>query len=131
MLSRVGRGLFALHQTSSSGIAWVNSSSNSNVSGALLHDDAEDDSLFNAKFGGCLDGIPDVSDVVVGVSCLEHLGLVIIEDGSKVRPGTHGGERRGWSGVRSETHFEFCAVWCFERCESSCCWKVVLNRAGM
>jgi hypothetical protein len=57
----------------------INGRTDTYIAGALLHDDAENDALFNADFGGLEDGVPDTADVLAAIASLEHLGLVEVE----------------------------------------------------
>jgi len=106
MLTRECRALFSLHQASSSLNIVVCGSSNTDVTGAFLHDDAENDALFDADFGGFKDGVPDAADVFTGITSLEHFGLVGVEDFFEGFPGVHSWEAGGGTLVRCETHFE-------------------------
>lgn len=104
VLARECRTLFTLHQSSGGVVIHIIRSSNANISGALLHDDAEDYPLFDAKLSCLEDCIPNATHIFPAISCLEHLGFVCVEDGCKILPRAHG--RKWWSGtgVPSETH---------------------------
>lgn len=104
MAARECRALLGLHQSPCRISILIVRRPDAHVAAALLHDDAEDDALLDAELCGINDGIVDATDVLAGVSRLEHGWLVDIEEGVEVFPGRHGGEGRGGPGVGLERH---------------------------
>lgn len=82
-------------------------SGNADIASGLLHNDAEDDTLFNANFGGLKNGVVNAAYILAAIACLEHMGLVDIEESSKAFPRLLAGEGGGGAGIPSETHFGF------------------------
>ncbi len=104
MLPRKPRTPITLHEPRRGVPIAVEGRLNTNVAGALLHDDAEDDALFDANLGALEDGVPDATDIRAGVARREHGRLVGVEDFLKCLPLAHGREVGGGSGVGSEAH---------------------------
>lgn len=94
----------ALHQAGSGVAVVVVGGLDTDVAGALLHDDGEDDALLDTELGTLDDGVPDAADVLAGVTSLLHGGLVGVEDILERLPLVHGREAGGRAGVVSETH---------------------------
>jgi hypothetical protein len=69
VLSRESWAFLGLHQTASGITIHIAGRSDTNIASALLHDDAENNTLFNTNcFGGCIDGIPNAADILAAVS---------------------------------------------------------------
>jgi hypothetical protein len=71
-----------------------------------LHNDAENDALFNTNLGGLEDGIPDAANVLPAVASLEHLRLVEVEERLKVFPSLLTRKVGGGAGIIFETHLD-------------------------
>ena len=110
MLSWKRRTFFSLHKPAGRVSVRVRGRAYAHVTGALLHDDAEDDAFFHAEFGGLEDGVVDATDVLAAVARLEHLGFVGVEDGVEVFPGLFAREGGGWAGVVGEAHYVYLRV---------------------
>jgi len=93
MLTRKCRALFALHKATSGVVVHVFGSSDTNVAGAFLHDDAKNNSLFHAELGSLKYCVPDTSYILPAVASLEHLSFVCVEDGGEILPCAHRRER--------------------------------------
>lgn len=106
MFAREAGAAIALHETGRAVTIHVSGSAHADVAGALLHNDAEDDTLINAELCALLYRIPDAADVLASVAGLEHLGLVEVEDSLKRLPLVHGGEFGRRTGIVLETHRE-------------------------
>lgn len=79
----------ALHQAWSVLVTW---DTDADIAGALLHDDAENDTWLYTHLGSLNDGIVHELDVTVGIARQLHGRLVDVEQGLEVFPGLLGWE---------------------------------------
>ena len=107
MLPRESRAAFTLHEAGGPFSIIIPCGVDANVSGALLHDNAENDTLFDTELGTLEDCVPDASNILACITRATHLGLVEIENLLKGLPLAHGREARRGTLIRGETHFGY------------------------
>jgi hypothetical protein len=87
MLTRESRAAIGLHETAR--LATIRSSGalDTDITGALLKNDSEDDTLFDTNvLGGIIDGVEDAANILTGVTSGEHVVLVQVEESDEVQP---------------------------------------------
>jgi hypothetical protein len=86
MLTWEGWAFFSLHETACWIAIVVIGSANSDIASGLLHNDAQDDTLFDTNLGGFEDSVVNAAHILATVACLEHLWLVDVEERDEIFP---------------------------------------------